>query len=181
MKLVPAIEEECKKCRFNIPLAYAFCPHCGYDQRFPNVIAAKRTAEVDALRMRYDSAVADAKARRCWAQVREFGRVVKRDAKVVIGRPFEEVSRLLLSDRSLYGTYYDMSEAGLRLPGGDGWDAVRRPNEEEIFPGYKEHIRFGNLSLDGFGLKSYGRCFITLRTKMVSHRTSLFEGNCGAH
>jgi hypothetical protein len=178
MKLSKAVEEKCRYCGNDIPLAWSFCPHCGRPQRFPNVIAAKAPEEQEALLKRYEEAVNEAKRRRCLGKIRHFEKLIRDKARVVIGRPFEEICRLLVSDQNLYSTYYKMIEAGLRLPTTDGWDIVRRANEEEVFPGYKEHIRFGNLTLDGLGLASYGRCFIILRNDMIAHRTSLYDGNC---
>lgn len=178
MKLSKVVEEKCPECRYDIPLAWSFCPHCGRPQRFPNVIASKVAEEREALGKRYEKVVNEAKKRRCVGKVRSFEKAVRDKARVVIGRPFEEICRLLVSDRNLYGTYYGMIDAGLRLPTSDGWDVVRRGNEEEVFPGYKEHIRFGNLALNSLGLASYGRCFIILRNDMIAHRTSLYDGNC---
>lgn len=49
--------------------------------------------------------------------------------------------------------------------------------EHAIFPGYKDNIRFGALSLDGVGVKNYGECSLEMKPGMVTHRTTLFEDN----
>jgi len=87
------------------------------------------------------------------------------------------VLRLASSTRQLYGTYYQLIEAGLRLPDGDEWDVLRELADTVLFPKYKQEMRFGALSLDGRGLPNYGECSIVLREEMIADRTSVFEEN----
>jgi hypothetical protein len=47
----------------------------------------------------------------------------------------------------------------------------------KLFPGYKEHIRFAALSLDGVGLADFGDCFLVLKEDMIAHRATAFEEN----
>lgn len=98
-------------------------------------------------------------------------------SKAVIARPLRDVERLAASDRELYPTFYGLTEAEVRLPFGDRWDRLRRLADEALFPGYKEHIRFAALSLDGAGLSGFGDCSLTLRDDMTAHRASVFEDN----
>lgn len=112
--------------------------------------------------------------------VREtFENEVRTKAVAVISTHFNELQRLAVADTNVFSTYYRRVEAGLVIPEGDQWSVLRAVAEEAMFPGYKDHIRFATLSLDGVGVKNYGNgeCALTLRTSKVSHRASLFEDN----
>ena len=49
--------------------------------------------------------------------------------------------------------------------------------DSALFTGYREHIRFGALSLDGLGVVYWGACSMVLKDNMIAHRTSVFEAN----
>lgn len=95
----------------------------------------------------------------------------------VISRSEAEVFRLAMSDRELYATYYQLLDAGVRLPVGDRWDVIRAATDSALFPGFKESIRFGALSVDGRGVPYYGEFSLVLRDEMVAHRSTVFEEN----
>ena len=81
-------------------------------------------------------------------------------ARPVICRPLLEMQRLATSDNEIYATYYQLLAAGVRLPKGDKWDVLRAVADDALFPGYKDVLRFGALSLDGFGCLGYGECHL---------------------
>lgn len=108
--------------------------------------------------------------------VEEFEAAV-RDSKAVIARPMRELDRLSASDQELFPTYYGLLQAEVRLPHGNKWDGLRGIADEALFPGYKQHIRFASLSLDGAGLTRYGECSFVLRETMIGHRASVYEEN----
>jgi len=90
---------------------------------------------------------------------------------------FGELERLGAADTNVLPTYYQRVQTGIVIPTGDKWDVLRGVAEHALFPGYKDNIRFGALSLDGKGVRNYGNCSVTLKTELVAHRTSLFADN----
>lgn len=166
----------CKDCGLPVPLGRSDCPHCGRPSLFPNVQAAELGDEQKTLAARYRAAVDAAESRRCGDVLRLFEKAAG-TTRAVIARSALEVERLASSPRQLYGTYYQLVGAELKLPDDDESDALRRVADEKLFPGYKERIRFAALSLDGAGLPGYGECSLVLREDRTAHRSSVFEGN----
>jgi hypothetical protein len=103
-----------------------------------------------------------------------------RASRAVIARPLRDVDRVTSSDRELFSTFYGLTQGEVRLPFGDKWDRLRGMADETLFPGYRQHIRFAALSLDGIGLSSFGECSMTLRPDMIAHRATVFEDNSAA-
>jgi hypothetical protein len=163
-------------CGNDIPQPSASCPHCGRPGIFWNVLSAEEPAESAALERRYQAAKRDATAREAAGALQEFENALT-GSKAVIARSESEVFRLATNPRQLYGTYYQLREAGLRLPDGKEWDVLRELADTVLFPEYKKEIRFGALSLDGRGLPNYGSCSIVLKDGMIAHRASVFEEN----
>jgi hypothetical protein len=166
----------CPDCTNEIPQPATCCPHCGQRGIFWNVIDANQTDERAALQVRYDAAKADAGARGADAALQNFETAVA-GSKAVLARSVEEVQRLANGSRQLYATYYQLIEAGLRLPDNDEWNRAREITDTVLFPHYKEQIRFAALSLDGVGLSTFGDCSIELRDEMIAHRASVFDEN----
>jgi len=166
----------CPECKNEYRQPAERCPHCGKPGPCWNVIAAEDPAERAALERRYQAAKADAMSRSADRNLQDFESAVA-GSKAVIARSEIEVHRLASSDRQLYATYYELTEAGISLPAGDEWDTLRELADTLLFAKSKKHIRFGCLSLDGIGLPNYGPCSIVLREEMISHRSSVFEEN----
>lgn len=166
----------CPDCGNDFVASADKCPHCGRPGHYPNVYAAEAADETAALQRRYQAAKDDAAARSATSAVESFEAAVGA-ARVVIARPEGELQRLITSDQQLYATYYQLLNSGVVHPTGDEWDLLRRLADEVLFTGYKEHVRFGALSLNGVGVLNYGDCFIVLRTDMIAHRSSVFEEN----
>ena len=170
------ISISCPECTNEIPQPAERCPHCGKPGYFWNVITASDVAERAALERRYQGAKADALSRTASGPLQDFETAITA-SKAVIARSESEVLRLATNTRQLYSTYYQLIEAGVRLPDGDEWDTLRELTDTVLFPHYKKDIRFGALSLDGVGPANYGPCSIVLRDDMISHRASVFEEN----
>src|SRR6266571_2723029 len=166
----------CDHCRNDIPPSADKCPHCGLPGLFPNVRAAADPSEIAALERRYRSAKQDTLARCAGKSLDDF-EVAVANSMAILARSDNELQRLATSDNELYATYYQLLAAGVRLPAGDKWDTLRVVADSALFPGYKEHIRFAALSLDGMGLFNYGNCLILLRDDLIAHRASVFEEN----
>jgi hypothetical protein len=163
-------------CGHGLPINADRCPHCGRPGLYPNVRAASRPAEKQALARRYRGARYALHSRGC-GNVADALMKALAGSTAVITRPLGEVERLARSDREVYSTYYKQIEAEVRLPDDSQWDSLRRIAEEALFPGYKEDIRFAALTLDDRGLPNYGDCFFTLRSSMIAHRSTVFETN----
>jgi len=166
----------CDFCGNSFPISEARCPHCGRPGLFPNVYAAEDADEHAALERRYLSAKQSARSSGSGDVFDQFENAAT-NSQAVIARPAGELQRLATSDRELYATFYQLRDAGVRLPAGEKWDTLRAVADEMLFSGYKEQIRFAALSLDGVGLINYGDCSITLRAEMIAHRASVFEEN----
>jgi hypothetical protein len=140
------------------------------------MVDANKPDERAALTRRYDKAKKDARDRNVDAVLQDFENAVA-GSKSVISRYYSEVLRLASSPTQVYGTFYQLVDAGIRLPEGNQWDILRELADTILFPGYKKEIRFGALSLDGQGLPNWGDCSIVLREHMIAERTSVFEEN----
>jgi len=172
------MEIQCSHCNESFPGSQTQCPHCGRPSLFPNVTAAKNPVERGEVLRRYRSACRAVKS--SWGLNglrKKIEKKIRNDAKVVVSMSFNELERLAKSDLSVFSTYYQRVRAGLQIPRGDKWDILRGVVEHAVFPGYKDNIRFGVLSLDGVGVRNYGECSLELKREMVAHRTSLFEDN----
>lgn len=168
--------DQCTHCGNNIPLSAERCPHCALPGLFPNVRAAEQAGELEALNRRYEEALNRAASRGCEQIAKDFELALS-DSQAVIARSLLEADRLASSDKQLYATFYELVDAGVRLPSGSKWDTLRDVADGALFTGYKKHIRFGALSLNGLGLSNYGECFLVLRDSMIVHRASVFEEN----
>ncbi len=169
--------QSCRLCGFDVPPSAHLCPHCARPALYPNVNSAKHANEAAALEDRYRRACDEAAARGASAALDAFITSV-RTAKVVMCRSVNRVLELAATDRAVYPTFYKLLDAELQLEEGSRWDVLRRVVEEAIFPGYREEIRFGALTLTSEGLTNYGPCSLLLDESMVAHRASVFEANC---
>jgi hypothetical protein len=176
LAVVSTDEAVCSYCAKEVPLSLGNCPHCAHPTAPPNVRSARLKVEQVALRERYISALEFARANKCEDLIQEFENSIA-GSKVVVNTSIKRLQRLASSPRELFSGHYLEVEAGsLRLPL-DSWDRQRRMAEELLFPGYKEQIRYGVLSLEGNGLDRYGECSLALREDMIAHRTSFLESN----
>jgi hypothetical protein len=166
----------CPKCKTKCLDHVRSCHVCGENLGFPNVRAAQKLQETDALTKRYDSALRDADARGCRGQVDSFGDAVK-DSKAVVCRPLSVVQKLVSSDNELYSTFYQLVRGESRLPEDNEMDLAREPIDATLFPHYHEEIRFAALTLDGRGVSAYGECAIVLSTLTIEHRATVFQEN----
>jgi len=166
----------CGSCGNKIPQSSETCPHCGRPGIYWNVLAAEDPAEEAELMDRYEQAKAEATARGVAKQFTSF-ELALANSRAVIARPESEVLRLASSTRQLYATYYQLIDAGVRLPDSDEWDNLRELADVVLFAKYKDSIRFATLSLNGIGLSNYGSCSVVLKDEMIAHRTSVLEEN----
>lgn len=139
--------------------------------------AAQRPDERAALERRYNEATERAVTRGADSALHNFEAVVNQESQAVIARSLTEVQRLAESDNELYATFYQLRNAGVRLPEGRKWDVLRTLTDDALFWGYKEEIRFAALTLNNLGLSNYGECSCVLLNDSIAHRASVFEEN----
>ncbi len=172
----------CPECDGDVPLTSFTCPHCGDAHFYPNVTIANQPGEVKKLDERYAKAQSIAKKRNATAQLDEFEEFVKEKAVPVVARPLAEIQRLATSDRELVATYAARGamslDHGSHVLRGDKWKSVRIVAETAFYGSEcQQKLHFATLSPDDEGLSNYGNCSVTLKTKMVSKRTAVFEEN----
>jgi hypothetical protein len=175
--------KQCREtnCGHQMPLSMTGCPHCGRPSLFPNVDQAGLDDEREALNRRFETAVAAAESRGAKARIEAFAEAVGQ-ARAVSACSFGVVQQLAGSDSKLASTFYmrgvtDLSQGSYVLRS-KPWNTIR-PSAESAFFGddVKKRIHFAALSPDNLGLTNYGECSITLRTELISFRTSLLEEN----
>lgn len=166
----------CSNCGSPFAESSRLCPGCNSDLGFPNVRAAEKPEEVEAVRQRCVDAEVSAKARKCESILLQFGEAVKQ-SKAVINRDIGVVSALVSNDNALYSTFYHSVEAQARLPEDNPFDRSRSSIDSTLFPLYHKEMRFAALSLDGRGLQKYGGLTMVLKEDIIKHRATVFEEN----
>ena len=152
------------------------CPKCARDCGFPNVRQAEEPEERKALADQLAQATAEATARGCAVVLEDFREAV-RSSKATINRSLSKLTALVDSDDTLFATFYDLINAGLKRPPEDEILKIRKIADELIFPGYEAEIRFAALSLVDNGAPSYGACAIVLDEDAIAHRATVFVEN----
>lgn len=171
------VPPRCDSCDTEIPYAAERCIGCGGDVGFPNVRAANRVGEVEALRERVRYAQVAAMERGCADELEAFGTAAA-DAQAVMVRNLMVLDGFVSNQQASMVSYYKMVRAGARLPEDNDFDTNRARIDGTINPhGVHEEIQFAALSLDGRGVRWYGDYQVTLRDKMIAARSSVFEEN----
>lgn len=152
------------------------CPHCGA-AAFPHVRLADLPEECRALEQRYREASEEAENRGCGHLVRDLENALSR-SEATIARSELETARMVSGDTQLYATFYQLIEAGVRVPEGNKWDLLRSQADTLLFGElYKKEIRFAALTLDGVGLSNYGDYSWIIKENMIANRSTVFEEN----
>jgi len=166
---------KCQNCQEEVPEHVRNCVVCGTDVGYPNVRAAMRPEEVDALERRLNEAEDDAGSRGCKAILQAFRDVISQ-SEAVICYPLGKLNEFVSSDQQLYQTFYNAIGSEGRLPEDNEWDKIRAPVDSLLFPYYHEHIRFGSLSIDRTGISGYGYGMV-LKEIAIKDRATVFEEN----
>ena len=168
---------QCSDCQGVVSASILNCPDCGQFIGFPNVRAASSDAEAAALTSHYEEVtekLADAGLQQIGD---EFEEAVAVDSKAVFCRTLSALLQVATSEDDLGVPYYKLIEAGLRKGYSDAISRLRPIVDEAFFPGYYQNIRFAALTLDGSGPPSYGPCAVTIRSRLIANRSSVFDGN----
>lgn len=171
-----AYSYECPNCNHKVPPTVDRCTHCGHGLPPPNVRAAEAPAETAALERRYKSATRDLTGRGLADKLADFELALK-SSRAVVARSANQLQHLATSENNLHATFYQLAEADVRVPSGENWDRRRQEADQALFSGYVKNIRFAALSLNEYGLASFGNCFISLRTNMIADRATAMEEN----
>lgn len=172
---------DCPHCTYPVSDQATQCPHCGRPAlAYPNVTAASRPDEVDALTHRYEQAAAAATTMVGPSLVAELEAAVSA-SRAVIARPIDEALRLARSDQEAYASFYELLHAGVRLPDNGKWTRLRGLSDWELFGPARDQVRFAALSLDGLSLPTYGDVAMELAEPMIAHRATVFEENSAVY
>jgi len=122
-------------------------------------------------------ATESAKRRDCTKQLDSLKSTVESSSHVVVAMPTLN-ARLLLSDRhTIYQNYETLVASGGRVAAPLPNDVERASVGALLFGSTASAIRYGVLSLDGFGLPTYGTVFFKLRDVAIQGRVSFLEMN----
>jgi hypothetical protein len=166
----------CVNCGSRVPDVEDKCLTCGEPAGAPNVRAAARKEERDALDARYHKAIEDSEQNGSLDRLRDFEEKVKASFTVV-NVDVDFLYTFLTSKKGLYSTYGKQVEGQIRRPAEAEDDKHRGTVESMIFGSYARNIRYGALSMDGSGVSSYGALALRLREIAVSKRATTLEDN----
>lgn len=152
------------------------CPHCARPSKFPNMVHAKKSVEIEALNNRYDQMVGDLKAAGLTQELNYIEQHLKK-SDACKAMPRWEIERLANSETSAIGTYYQQIEGQVRLPDDNRWDRLRRIADASFFECYGTDINFAALSTNWKWLSNYGDGAVFFKDEMISHRSTVFETN----
>lgn len=167
---------DCIKCGSPVPSELRDCQACGAFNGYPNVRMAEGPDEMLALEKRVANAMVSAQARGCDAKLNEFISALSASV-AVISRPLNIIDNIVSSDLNVYTSHAQQLRSGARVAEENGFDQMRERFEAALFPNFREHIKFGCLSIDGTGLRGYGAYTMVLRTALIADRTTAFEEN----
>lgn len=169
--------ETCPKCGVEASQSLRHCPTCGIDLGCPNVRAATTQAEANALSARFKIAYDKAEEHGLSTQFNALVAAVNSASHVVVAMPPLYARSFLTDPRMLYANYESLVGAESRTPAPFENDSERFSVSGKLFASYAPHIRYGVLSLDGIGLKTYGLVFLTLRDVAIEQRVSFLHEN----
>jgi len=166
----------CPDCGSEIPYTEEKCPTCGYHAGPPNIRAANRTEEIQALDERYREAFETAKNDGYLPILEEFDKALKQTS-AVINVDLNFLHFFTASAINLYTTYERGVAGQMRKPAPLEFDKDRRGVGGTVFGSYADEIRYAALSLDGSGPHSYGPYAMKLRDIAIRSRATTMENN----
>lgn len=167
---------KCPNCNEEVAEHVRHCVVCGADVGCPNVRAAQRTEEVDALELRAKEAKDNSIKRGCKKVFHDFRDAVA-TSSAVINRHIGQINEFASSDNALYQTYYQGVRSERRLPENNDWDSIRGSCKSLFFPNYHDNIRCGSLSINKIGVSGYGAYSVVLKDMAIKDRATVFEEN----
>jgi len=166
----------CPDCDSEIPYTEEKCPTCGYHAGPPNVRAANRVEEIQALDERYQEAFETAKNDGHLSILEKFDEALKKTS-AVINVDLNFLHFFTTSAKNLYTTYERGVAGQMRKPAPSEFDKDRRGVGGTVFGSYADEIRYAALSLDGSGPHSYGPYAMKFRDIAIRSRATTMEIN----
>ncbi len=157
-------------------LSFKDCPTCKTFWWFPNVEKSNQKEELEALDKNYQRAVIEACKKGHESQLNGFQNALK-ESYVVVNMKEEELLEFLNDDNRQYKSHFMLVKEGIRSPYSLPAEEQRATVEAKLFGHYASEIRYGALTLDGFGLESYGNVAVNLKSKLLQDCTSFFVEN----
>lgn len=168
---------DCQECGNPVPDHLRDCIVCGAAHSSPNVRAALRYEEQQALSKRREDALNTSCNRGCENVFEQFGEIVQTQSFAVIARSILQLSYIVSQPSRLYVGFQQELYTGSRIPEDNAWDKGRRAAEDTIHPNYSQNINYAALSLSPRGAVAYGSYGIILNDKAISLRSTVFEEN----
>jgi hypothetical protein len=169
-------ETVCSRCQTDVSPHLDRCVNCQKDVGFPNVRAAWRQSERDALSRTYVEAKQRSAAQGNASVVDKLETALEQ-SEAVICKPWGVINTLLSRDSRLLQTFHQEIEAEGRLPESNDFDRERAGVDATFFPLYHDRIRFAALSIDGKGSTAYGCGCLVLKEMSISERATVFIEN----
>ena len=167
---------QCDNCNSEVSFYSEYCTTCGNFLGFPNVRAADKPKEVEALKKRYENAIENSLQKDAFISLFNFEKKVLQ-SQAVINVNIDYLYTFIKNDKALYSTYCLQVEGEVRKSASARDDIERLTIESMIFGDYGKNIRYAALSVDGAGLKSYGAYTIILKEVAIENRATLLEDN----
>lgn len=165
----------CEHCNNVVSDVSATCLTCGASLGAPNVRAAAKAEEKRALEVRYKKAYEEAKDGHL-DRLKDFSKRVNTSC-AVFNVDIGFLHSFITVEKALYVSYSLGVRGQLRKPAKGENDRHRTTVEGMMFGSYGENIRYAALSLDGTGVKSYGKYSLRFRDVAIDRRASLLEDN----
>jgi hypothetical protein len=166
--------ETCKNCGSPVSDSADRCFTCGTDIGAPNVRAAER--ESAALERRYSQTIDQGRNSKRLDSLQLFQESMTKTC-AVLNMDLRDLHHFVSRSRQLYTTYQLAVRSETRKAATESNDRERLSVEGLFFGTYGEKIRYGALSADGRGIKSYGEYSLRLKNVAVKDRASLLEEN----
>ena len=164
-------------CGKPMPLGVDVCPY--YHDGKPSPIQRKLLSddEKQALEQRYQEAKLQAKSNGISDTFEQVEEYIAKNSHAVMNMDPRVLALLLQRETSGINTYYLQVEGQVHQVAGVGDEEKRQAVDGLLFGSRKKHIRFAALSLNHQGLKSYGKCSITLADSVMKNKATLLWEN----
>lgn len=167
----------CKICSSEVLDTEEKCSTCHWYAGPPNVRAAEKQEERDALEARYINAIEKARTDGNEQYLASFDDSMKKTC-AVINVDLDFLHQFIANSKLIYTNYRLGVEGQSRRPANDRDDKDRETIGAMLFGHFAKEIRYAALSRDGSGPKSYGGPYaMKLREVTISNRATLLEDN----
>lgn len=168
---------KCDNCGNIVNESKRLCQVCNEDAGAPNVRACSCKENIDALNTRFDKQIEYLIENDKLELYEELSKKLRDILSVVIAMP-PRIARNLFEDKNqIYNNYESLVGANVRLPADLKNSSQRGMVSSLIFGDYKDQIVYGALSINNFGLSTYGSAHCKLSNNTIKKRTTFLESN----